>query len=66
MAEEPEKKRKNFQEGWTLPADASVTLKGRAYDAAGDLPGTQLNDPDEIAEAGVHTHRLRPKRRGKG
>jgi hypothetical protein len=39
------------------------TMRGESYDAAGDLPGIQLNDPDETYAAGVKDLRLPPKRR---
>ena len=45
---------------------APATLRNRPYDAAGDLPGAQLNDPDETAASGFIEQRLPPLRRGRG
>jgi len=46
--------------------ERGATLRGRAHDDAGDLPGAQLNDPDRVAQAGVHDQRLPAKRRSRG
>lgn|GEM_PF-4886626 len=50
------------RKGGPIP-DTPPTLEGQVYDAAGDLPGPQLSDPDQVAQSGVHTHRIPPHRR---
>jgi hypothetical protein len=50
-----------------VPApDAGDAARDRPFDGASDLPGRQLNDPDEQAAAGVHRHPIHPQRRGGG
>lgn len=43
--------------------DPGPIVHGVAFDAAADLPGRQLKDPDETAAAGVDDQRLPPQRR---
>jgi hypothetical protein len=45
-------------------AEGKQLLKDKPFDAAADVPGEQLRDPDQEAAAGIHRHRIRPQRRG--
>lgn len=48
------------------PAPADASPRAALPDRAPDLPGRQLNDPDETAAAGVHRQPIFPQRRGGG